>query len=210
MYSMTGYGKGEWKGETCDLTIEIKTVNNRYLDIALKAPKSFLAYEETIRSRIKEKMTRGHVDVFVTYTDRRETKEVVRVDVALARSYLEAARTLSAELDVPQDVTTSYLMKCPDVVRTEESAEEDERITQALDYALGEALTRLNEMRAVEGKKLEEDLLSRMETIEKTVALIRTRAPLVTEEYRKRLEERLRTYLTGVEIDESRLLTEVA
>lgn len=211
MLSMTGYGKGEYKDGGIELTCEIRTVNNRYLDVAIKAPRIFLAYEETIRGIVRGKLTRGHADVFVSFKDKREKPTAFTPDLALAASYVAAAKTLKAAFpELPDDLTLSSVLRYPDVLRQEDSASADEAMLSALKTALCAALDNLNAMRLVEGEKLKSDLLSRVRVAEELVESISARAPKVSEEYRKKLEARLKDYLSGVDPDETRLLTETA
>lgn len=211
MLSMTGYGKGEYKEGGVELTCEIKTVNNRYLDVSVKAPRIFTAYEEVIRSTVREKLTRGHADVFVSLKDKREKPTVLSVDVALAASYVSAAKTLKETLpDLPDDLTLSSVLRYPDVLKQDEVVSVDETLLCALKTALSIALDSLNAMRAVEGEKLKKDMCSRVDTIEKLVDEISLRAPLIAQNYRERLTNRIKEYLSDVNPDEARLLTEVA
>ena len=211
MLSMTGYGKGEYIEGGLELTVEIKTVNNRYLDVSVKAPRIFAAYEDVIRTTVRKKLTRGHADVFVSVKDKRERPTALSVDLALAKAYISAAQALKSEApDLPDDITLSSVLRYPDVLKQEDAPTLDEELTKALDIALNIALDKLNEMRAVEGQKLKEDMLSRVATIESLVAEISTRAPQIAQEYRDKLTARVKEYLDGAQIDESRLLTEVA
>ena len=211
MFSMTGYGKGEYKEGGIELTVEIKTVNNRYLDISVKGPKIFNAYEETIRSRVREKLTRGHLDIYIGFVDKREKEKVLFVDENAAKSYYEAALRIKAMFPaLADDFTVNALMKCADVVRQEDMQGADEALVSALESALCSALDNLNAMRGKEGKKLADDMLSRMNEVERLVAAIRERAPSVAENFRKKMDERMREVLSGVDFDETRLLTEVA
>ena len=211
MLSMTGYGKGEYIEGGLELTVEIKTVNNRYLDVSIKSPRIFAAYEDVIRTTVRKKLTRGHADVFVSVKDKRERPTALTVDLALAKAYISAAQALKAENpNLPDDVTLSSVLRYPDVLKQEDAPSLDEELTKALDVALNAALDKLNEMRAVEGQKLKEDMLARVATIENLVAEISTRAPKIAQEYREKLTARVKEYLEGTQIDESRLLTEVA
>lgn len=211
MYSMTGYGRGEYKNGGIEITVEIKTVNNRYLDTAIKCPKIFLGYEEVIRSAIREKLTRGHADVFISYADKREREKALYLDEAAARAYVEAADKIKSMFpDLQNDFTVSSLMRQSDVLKQEEAAGADEELIEALKHALVAALDKLNEMRAIEGKKLYEDMNARVNTVERLVGEVEERAPLVAASYKARLEEKLKAYLDGVNPDEGRLLTEVA
>ena len=211
MLSMTGYGKGEYIQGGLEMTVEIKTVNNRYLDVSVKAPRIFAAYEDVIRTTVRKKLTRGHADVFVSVKDKRERPTALSVDLALAKAYISAAKTLKAENpDLPDDITLSSVLRYPEVLKQEDVQSLDEELTKGLEIALNGALDKLNEMRAVEGQKLKDDMLARVETIENLVAEIATRAPMIAQEYREKLTARVKEYLDGAQIEESRLLTEVA
>jgi len=208
---MTGFGRGEYKQGGVELTVEIKTVNNRYLDVAIKCPRIFSANEETVRTAVREKLTRGHADVFISYTDKREREKTLRLDEAAAKSFVDAAMRIKQLFpQIADDISVSGVLRFPDVVRTEDAQTADEELIKALNEALILALEKLNAMRAVEGEKLKNDMLSRMDTIEKLVNDVEKRAPLVAENYRTKLETKIKKLLEGVEVDEGRLLTEVA
>lgn len=211
MYSMTGFGRGEYKEGGIELVAEVKTVNNRYLDISVKCPKIFLGYEDTIRGIVRSRLTRGHADVFISFTDKRPKQRTLYIDEGAARAYAEAAERLSSLFPkLLNDFTVTALMRQPDVVRAEETAGADEELIAALRGALESALDKLNVMRATEGEKLARDMLARVDAIERSVAAITERAPLVAEEYKNRLAEKVQSYLENVPVDEGRLLTEVA
>ena len=211
MFSMTGFGKGEYKADGIEISVEVKTVNNRYLDVAIKSPKIFNAYEEIIRSAVRERITRGHLDVFVNYIDKRERPKSLYVDAGAASGYCAAAKKLKDLFPgLADDFTLTALMRSPDVVRQEETQGADEALLNALQAALCKALDNLNAMRKKEGEKLSDDMLSRMDAVEKLVDEISARAPLVAAQYKSKLEERMKEILTGAAYDEARLLTEVA
>ena len=211
MFSMTGYGRGEYKNGGIELTVEIKTVNNRYLDAAIKAPRILAAHEETVRTILREKLTRGHADIFVSLSDKREREKTLYLDEATAKSYVAAATHIKNLFpEIQNDISVSGVLRYPDVIKSEDVAAADEEILTALKSALKTALEKLNAMREVEGKKLEEDMLSRMKTIEKLVADVEKRAPVVAKNYREKLETKMKKILEGVEVDEGRLLTEAA
>ena len=211
MFSMTGFGRGEYKQEGIELTAEVKTVNNRYLDISVKCPKVFSAYEDTVRKLVREYLTRGHADIFISITDKRRREKAYYVDESAAAAYVEAAKRL-AELfpDLPDDVTITSVLRQPDMLRAEEPGTADDETVSALKSALCAALQKLNAMRAVEGEKLAADMLARVDNIERMVQGISERAPLVARDYGERLAEKVRTYLQNIPFDEGRLLTEVA
>ncbi len=210
MYSMTGYGKGEYRSGGVELVAEVRSVNNRYLDLAVKSPRVFLAAEETVRSLVRACISRGHVDVFVSYSDKREKSKPLCVDLALARSYVQAQETLRENFPaLKDDLSLAFLLRQPDVVKAEDGASLDEELKAALESALKEALRAHAAMRAAEGERLKADLLSRMAAIAALRDKIAVRAPRVAEEYRKKLTERMEEFLDG-KVDETRILTEAA
>lgn len=211
MLSMTGYGRGEYKAGGVELTVEIKTVNNRYLDASVKCPRIFNAYEEEVRSAVRKKLTRGHADVFISLSDKRERQKTLTLDENAAKAYVASAeKLLSLFPELANDLSVTGVMRLPDVIKQDDIAAADEEIIAALNCALSQALDNLNAMRLKEGAKLEEDMLSRMSAIETLVNKIETRAPLVAENYRQKLKAKMEKLLGGAEVDESRLLTEVA
>lgn len=211
MFSMTGYGRGEYKNGGVELTVEVKTVNNRYLDSSIKAPRILAAHEETVRTVLREKLTRGHADIFVSLSDKREREKNLYLDEDTAKAYVAAAKRIKSLFpEIQDDISVSGVLRYPDVIKSEDVAAADEEILTALKSALSAALEKLNAMREVEGKKLEEDMLSRMQTIEKLVGEVEKRAPVVASNYRQKLEAKMKKILEGVEVDEGRLLTEAA
>lgn len=211
MYSMTGYGRGEYKDGGIELTVEIKTVNNRYLDINVKCPRIFNALEEEIRRIVREKLTRGHADLFISLSDKREKQKKLFLDEATANSYVSAAKKIKETFpDICDDLSVVNILRYPEVLKADDASAADDELISALKCALAVALDNLNAMRENEGKKLEEDMLSRMDTIQKLVSEVEMRAPLVAENYRTKLETKMKKILEGVEVDEGRLLTEAA
>ncbi len=210
MYSMTGFGRGEYKEAGVELIVEVKSVNNRFLDLALKSPRIFSPFEDSVRALVRETISRGHVDVFVSYTDKRERAKRLYVDVAAAKAYRAAAEELKEAIPALQDDTSlSFFLRLPDVVRPEEETTADDVLFTGLKCALSRALEAHAKMRLAEGERLKGDLLARMQTIAKLRDKIALRAPAVAEEYRKRLTERIQEYLSG-KADETRILTEAA
>lgn len=211
MLSMTGYGKGEYAEGGLEIVCEIKTVNNRYLDVSIKAPRVFAAYEDVVRTTVRKKLTRGHCDLYISLKDKRERNTTLTTDLNLAASYVAAARALQECFpDIENDVTISSVLRYPEVLKQEDSLSLDEEMTKGLDVALNAALDKLNEMRLVEGEKLKADMLQRVDVIEGLVKEISERAPLVAAEYREKLTAKVKEYLASTTIDESRILTEVA
>ncbi len=211
MLSMTGYGKGEYKAGGIELTVEVKSVNNRFLDFALKCPRIFLGQEDLVRGMVRTSISRGHVDVFVTLSDKREREKQLTVDLALARAYMDAAQKLKAAIPALSDeLTLAFLLRQSDVVREDDaSASVDEELIGALTSALSLALDSHRSMRLAEGERLKADLLSRVDEIARLRESIAVRAPHVAEEYREKLMLRIKEYLDG-KVEEQRILTEAA
>ena len=131
MLSMTGYGKGEYAEGGLELTCEIKTVNNRYLDVSIKAPRIFAAYEDVIRNTVRKKLTRGHADLFISFKDKRERPTALTVDIPLASSYVAAAKALKEAFPhLADDVTLSSVLRYPEVLKQEDSQSLDEEMTK--------------------------------------------------------------------------------
>ncbi len=210
MYSMTGFGKGGFRADGLEVGVELKSVNNRYLDVSVKCPHILSPYEELIRGEIRKSISRGHVDVFIGITDKREKKRSFFVDFSAAQAYADAAAALRERFPAAaDDLTLTFLLRMPDVLKPEEANEADGELIEALLEALKEALAALKQMRQKEGERLGQDLSSRMDTIARLREQISLRAPLVAQEYRKKLTERVTEFLGG-KVDESRILTEAA
>ena len=210
MYSMTGYGKAEYKENGLDLKIEIKTVNNRNLDVTVKLPRVLIALEDAVRNVIKNNMGRGRVDVFVNFSDKNDKGITLNVNTSLATAYYKASCEIAETLGIANDYSVTKLMTAPDVVIADENTCDYAELKPLIEEITLKAVTALNEMRTVEGAKLVEDITLRMQTITDIVAQIKERAPLVAKEYKVKLEERIKTALSEVNYDEARLLNEVA
>lgn len=211
MLSMTGYGKAEYSQNGITLTVELKTVNNRFLDIIPKYPRAFVSLDDLIRKTVQQKIKRGRVELFVTYQNVNESGKILVVDKSLAEQYVALSKQFASDYSLPNDFSVTFLMRSPDVV-TEQMAVQDEGdlLTEILQDTLSKALDKLIEMRAVEGEKLEKDLLSRSNTVETLVTEIERRAPAIKAEYEARLRTKMEEILGDVKFDETRLLQEVA
>ena len=210
MKSMTGYGKSEYNKEGLALLVEVKTINNRNLDINLKTPRSFICFEDMIRKCIQQKINRGRVDLFITFIDSRETEIDFALDTGVVKAYYKVGEEIAKTLNIPNDLTVSNLIKMQDVVKQDAMFTDVTEFEEIIKETVDNALDNLNEMRIVEGEKLKEDMLSRLETIKELVAKVETRAPLVAIDYKEKLKERITESLKDVKYDEVRLLNEVA
>lgn len=207
MLSMTGYGKGVGLFDGRELTIELKSVNHRFLDVTVKLPRTLLYAEDTIRKTLQSRLNRGHVDVYVTLVDKREGVTSIRLDKSVVDAYLEIAKQVSNEYEIVNDFGVTSLLKVPDVL-THDTLDQDGLIP-LVESVLSDAIDGLIVMRKAEGKALKKDLVNRIGVMREMLGVIITRAPLVSKEYREKLTERLNEILSGV-IDETRVLQEVA
>ena len=208
---MTGYGKAEYQNEKFTLSIEIKTVNNRFLDLTYKYPRSFTPLQEAMRSAVQKHLSRGKVDLYVNYKKSVQGAGAISFDKDLAKSYVEVAKSIKKAFpSLKNDFTVTSLIKTPDVITVEQEEIVLDDVSPILIEVVESACKNLNVMRDFEGEKLKADMLSRIDVIEETVSKIKERAPLVSEDYRKRLFEKVQNILEGQEIDEARLLQEVA
>ncbi|MDE7373056.1 MAG: YicC family protein, partial [Clostridia bacterium] len=210
MYSMTGYGKGIAKSNGKTITIEIKTVNHRYLDLGLKIPRSFLFLEDSVKKTIAGAISRGHADLYLTYEQDSVSEGVYTADIELAKNYLEAAKLLAKSTGVKNDITLSSLVKVGDIIKREQPAEDEGLLKALTDEALKTALENLKAMRKHEGESLMADISAKLDNIEKSLEIIKENAPKVVENYRAGLEARIAEVLEPSKMDMQRLATEVA
>ena len=210
MRSMTGYGKAEYKCDEYSLTVEIKTVNNRYLDLNPKYPRFMLALDDVIRRTVSKCVRRGKADLFITFEKQGESLITLAVDEDLLKAYYDASNLIANKLGIENDFTVASLMKAPDVIKQSQNDIDVEALTPIVEDTIVKACDSLNKMRDFEGEKLKVDLLSRVKTIEETVVEIEKYAPMVQEEYRLKLQERLTEILKNAQVDEARLLQETA
>ncbi len=211
MYSMTGYGKANVVCEGRELTIELKAVNHRFLDLNIKMPKIFSCCEDILRKTIAQNVSRGHIDVYVNYSDKSEKEKHVDIDFGLAAGYVEAARQLAEKYEgIQNDFTLNSLMRIPDVLKAVAPEEDEEFLKSLVSKTVSIACDDLNEMRRFEGDKIKDDLLSRIDNVENFVVQIKEKAPDVAEEYSEKLKIRISEALADVDYDESKFLNEVA
>ena len=208
--SMTGYGSAKGSVEGLSITVELKSVNNRYLDASVRLPRSFLFAEEAIKSAVQKHISRGKVDVFVT-VDSSETADVsVKINEPLLRGYLEALRRIADDYGLPDDVTALAVSRFPEVLTVEKKDLDAEAISAGITAITEQALQDFDAMRLREGEKLRDDVLGRLQTIDALVAKVEAESPKTVEDYRARLEAKMAEVLGSAGIDESRILTEAA
>lgn len=209
MRSMTGYGRCRVARDGREMTVEVKSVNHRFLDLSYRLSRNIAFLDDTLRKCIGERLARGHVDIFVGYLNTRQDAREVHVDTALAGAYRQALDELASVADVTRQMTLIDFANLPDVLTVHEREEDEDAVRTLFTQALCGALDALAEMREREGEQIERDLLGKIEHLDELREKIAKRAPLVVEEYKGRLSQRLAQLISG-EIDPARLLTEVA
>ena len=210
--SMTGYGRARETRNGRDITVEVRSVNNRYLDCSVKMPRAYGFAEDAIKALVQKRTSRGKVDVFISVDAKGAEETVVAVNEPLARSYIAALRQLYGLSDgmLRKKYAVTDLARLPDVLQVTKAEEDLETVTADLCAVLEEALTAYTSMRETEGEKLAQDILGRLDTIEALTAKVEARSPQTVAEYREKLLARMQEVLQSTAIDESRILTEAA
>lgn len=207
--SMTGFGRAEYADSKRKFTVEIKSVNHRYLDMAIKMPKKLNFFEAAIRNELKNYIQRGKVDVFITYEDYTENNVGIKYNKDVAAEYLKYLKQMSDEFELDFDVRVSNLSRFPEVFDMEEIDVDEEEIWAGLSQAIKGAAERFVDSRIKEGENLKIDLCDKLDDMLTHVQYVKDRAPGVIEEYKKGLEEKVRDLLQDTKVDETRLLMEV-
>ncbi|MDO4564648.1 MAG: YicC/YloC family endoribonuclease [Clostridia bacterium] len=210
MLSMTGYGRGVANADGRELVVELKSVNHRFLDLGIRLPRQLNCIEDKLRNVIGGKLARGHVDVYVNYTNARSDAKSVEVDSALLQAYVTAAREANAGLGLHDDLTLTKALALPEATRIVNSEEDSEALIALAGEAAAQAAEALIAMRRIEGEKLKADLFAHLSALLNLVSRLTVRAPLIAQNYRKKLTERIESFLSDDEIDRARLATEIA
>lgn len=207
--SMTGFGRAEALDSDRKITIEMKSVNHRYFEPAMKMPKKLNIYEAGIRTILKKYINRGKVDIFVTYEDYSESKFCLKYNEELANEYMSIFNYMAEQFDIPNDITVSSLSHYPEVITMEEQSGDDDAVWHLLEKAVENACVQFVESRITEGEKLKADLLEKLDYMTGLVDEIENRSPGIIEEYRQRLEDKVAELLCDTPVDENRIATEV-
>lgn len=207
--SMTGFGRCEVTEGTRKITVEMKSVNHRYLDISIKIPKKLSFFETAIRGELKNYIQRGKVDVFVTYEDMAESNLCVKYNRELAAEYMKYLWQMSEDFSLDNDVRVSTLSRYPEVLTMEEQTVDEEALWQFLEKAVHGAAESFVETRTREGENIRDDLLAKLSGMLASVEFIEHRSPQIIKEYKQKLREKVQELLEDTQIDENRLLTEV-
>ena len=208
--SMTGYGSAKGSAAGLVLSVELKSVNNRYLDVSVKLPRTLMFAEEPVRSAVAKHITRGKVDVFITADASQSDSTEVRVNEPLLRGYISALSEVRDKYGLTDDMSLMSLCRMPDVLSTDRRELDNSALAEGLNVILETALTEYDAMRLREGEKLRDDVVSRLDEISRLTGIVEQESPRTVEEYRARLEQKLQEVLGSTNIDESRILTEAA
>ncbi|HIQ74156.1 MAG TPA: YicC family protein [Candidatus Cottocaccamicrobium excrementipullorum] len=207
--SMTGFGRSETITDEYKITVEMKAVNHRYLDLSIKMPKKFNYFEASIRTLLKNYIQRGKVDLFITYEDYTEENLCLKYNRVLAAEYMNAFKQMAEQFQIPNDITVSSLSRFPEVLTMEQVPEDEEHLWKILSQAVEEAAARFVETRLTEGEHLREDLIKKLDYMLELVSFIEERSPKIVEEYRAKLTDKVNELLNGAAVEESRIVTEV-
>ena len=207
--SMTGFGRCENATDEYKISVEMKAVNHRYLDLSIKMPKKFNYFEAAIRTLLKKYIQRGKVDLFINYEDYTEGNLCLKYNRILAGEYMEYFRKMEEEFGIRNDIQVSALSRCPEVLTMEQVPDDEEHLWEILSAALEEAAKKFVASRETEGNHLKEDLLGKLDYMTELVDFIEERSPIVMKEYRERLETKVKEILEDKQMDDARIATEV-
>ena len=207
--SMTGFGRCEFTDEKRKFTVELKSVNHRYLDVNIKMPKKLNFFESSIRALLKEHIECGKVDVYITYEDYTEDNYALKYNSALAAQYLDYLNRMAEEFGLENDIRVSNLSRYPDVLVMEEQDVDEKELWDGLERALRGACEQFVASRIKEGESLKVDLIDKLDHMISYVDFIEKRSPQIMEEYRKRLEDKIKEILGDRQMDDGRIATEV-
>ncbi|SKB89929.1 TIGR00255 family protein [Lachnospiraceae bacterium] len=207
--SMTGFGRAETEGEGRRYSVEIKTVNHRYLEVNIKMPKVLAPFEGSIRTLLKEYMERGKVDIFISFESVDSNTSAVRYNSVVAHEYFRYLQQMADEFGLENDVRISGLSRYPDVFTAEAVEIDEDTIWKELQKCIRKACEQVVRTRKAEGENLSRDLIAKLDEMKEQVAFVEQRSPEVVEEYRRKLREKVEALLGDAQVDEARLIQEV-
>ncbi|MBR6696926.1 MAG: YicC family protein [Lachnospiraceae bacterium] len=207
--SMTGFGRCEIADEKYKITVEMKSVNHRYLEVGIKMPKKLNFFDAGIRNLLKKYVQRGKVDIFITYEDFNENKLNLKYNPELAKEYVEILKQISEQFDLVNDMKSYTIAKMPEVIVAEEATLDDTELWEALSKAIEGACEQFVDTRITEGENLKNDLVEKLDNMLTNVSFIEERGPQIIGEYRERLENKVKELLADKVIDNARIATEV-
>lgn len=207
---MTGYGRAEQTLHDRKITVELRSVNNRYLDCSVRMPRLYLFAEDAIKTKVQKSISRGKVDIFITLDASGAEQMNVSVNRPVADGYYSALKELAQTYGLQDDISVSLLSRFQDVLLVEKAEEDAEAVAQDICAVLDQALADFDQMRTREGQRLADDITARAAAIENLVSIVEERSPQTVSEYRTRLENRMKEVLENTQIDPARILTEAA
>ena len=207
--SMTGFGRCEVSEGDRKFTVEMKGVNHRYLDANIRMPKKLNFVDSAIRTVLKQYVTRGKVDIFITYEDFAENQVALKYNESLAKEYLDAFKKMEETFGLENDIRVSTVSRCPEVLTMEEQSADEDELWKGLKKALEGALKQFVETRGIEGENLKNDIIAKLDGMSEKVACIEVRSPEIVAEYRAKLEEKVKELLADTQMDEGRIAAEV-
>jgi uncharacterized protein (TIGR00255 family) len=207
---MTGFGRSRKEGSGYSISVEMRALNSKQLDISVRVPKNFIEFEDLCRKLVSEKIRRGRIDAFVQIESTDIRQKSPHISIELARYYWDQIQEIYRELQQTEEPTLDYLLRIPHIYETPESVIDTETIQDLLSSALSEAIGQVQRMRILEGESLLRDFQDRIAALRDDLAVVRERSGIVVQEYKGKLEERIKQLLGGTEPDENRLLQEVA
>ena len=206
---MTGFGRCEVSEGDRKFTVEMKGVNHRYLDANIRMPKKLNFFDSAIRTVLKQYVTRGKVDIFITYEDFAENQVALKYNESLAKEYLDAFKKMEETFGLENDIRVSTVSRCPEVLTMEEQSADEDELWKGLKKALEGALKQFVETRGIEGENLKNDIIAKLDGMSEKVACIEVRSPEIVAEYRAKLEEKVKELLADTQKDEGRIAAEV-
>ena len=208
--SMTGYGRQEKLIDGKKILVEVRSVNQRFTDYNIKQPRNMGYLEEKVRNFASEKITRGKVDIYISVESYDETDKEIYLNTALAKNYIDVLKQLRDEFDLKDDISVMKVAEFTEIFKTERKEEDQEQVWSQVKEVMAEAMEAFISMREREGERIEKDLVERVEYMKTLAAQVDERSPQTVEEYRDRLYSKIKELLEDRDIDESRILTEVA
>lgn len=207
--SMTGFGRSEIVKGNRKISVEIKSVNHRYLEAGIKMPKKLNVFESRMRDLLKKYATRGKIDIFINYEDDSESQVNLKFNQNIADEYMAIFNNMSEKYNLKNDMTVGGLSRFPEVITMDEVQEDEEELWHFIEEAMKAALEQFVNTRILEGENLKKDLLGKLDHMEELVAFVEKRSPEIMKEYRSKLESKVKELLGDTTIDESRIATEV-
>lgn len=210
MQSMTGYGRCEQSVEGMDISVEIKSVNHRYADYNIRVPRYYGFLEDKVKKYLQEHISRGKIDVYISIINKNDDNRQIMLNTALAGGYVSALKELAEKYELSQDINVSTIARFSDIFEVEYKEQDEDILFGALKIVLDEAVTSFISMRRREGEKLKEDMLMRKDLIQNQLKKVESLAPQSVEDYKIKLEARIKELIGDVKIDEARVMTEIA